>query len=56
MNSYVDLFVPDRPSSCVLYTARTNICAHVKHPISICRKRIGLAAGGMATHKYCIHY
>ena len=33
-------------------TARTQICAHVKDPISICRKRIGLTAGGIETQKY----
>ena len=32
------------------------MCAHVKDPISICRKRVGLTAGGMVTQKYCIHY
>ena len=36
-------------------TARTQKCAHVKDPISICCKRVGLTAGGMVTHKYCIH-
>ena len=41
------------PASCVM--ARTQICAHVKDPLSICRKRVGLTAGGILTHKYCIH-
>ena len=39
-----DLFVSDPPFVC---TARTQICAHVKDPISICRKRIGITAAGM---------
>ena len=30
-------------------TARTHICAHVKDPTSICRKRVGFTAGGMVT-------
>ena len=30
-------------------TARTDLCAHVKDPISICRKRLGLTACGMVT-------
>ena len=34
-------------------TTRTQICAHIKDPISICRKRIGLTAGGMETRKHC---
>ena len=34
-------------------TARTQICAHVKDPIYICRKRIGFAAGGMEPRKHC---
>ena len=29
--------------------------AHVKDPNSICRKRVGLRADGMVTHKYCLH-
>ena len=33
--------------------ARTQICVHVKDPISICRKRVGLTAGGMETRKHC---
>ena len=36
-------------------TARTQICARVKDPIYICRKRVGLAADGIGTQKYCIH-
>ena len=43
------LFVPD-PPSCV--TARSQICAHVKDPRSICRKRAGLTSGGMETRKH----
>ena len=27
--------------------ARTQICAHVKDPIPVCYKRVGLTAGGM---------
>ena len=34
------------------YTARTQIYAHAKDPVSICRKRVGLiTAGGMVTPK-----
>ena len=51
VNSCTDSFVAD-PPSCQC-TARTHICAHVKDLISICRKRVGLAAGGMETHKHC---
>ena len=29
------------------------MCAHVKDPISICCKRVGLTAGGMETRKHC---
>ena len=32
-------------------TAHTQICAHVKAPISICRKRVDLTACGMETQK-----
>ena len=32
---------------CVRHTPQ--FCAHVKDPISICRKRIGLTAGGIDT-------
>ena len=34
-------------------TAHTHMCAHVTVPISICRKRVGLTAGGIETRKYC---
>ena len=34
-------------------TARTQICAHVKDPMSIGRKRVDLTAGGMETQKHC---
>ena len=34
-------------------TARTQMCAHVKDPISISRKRLGLTAGSMETRKHC---
>ena len=33
-------------------TARTHICPHVKDPISICRKRVGLTVAGMETRKH----
>ena len=46
VNSCADLFVPDPP---FVFTARTQICEHVKDPISICRKRVDLTAGGMET-------
>ena len=36
-----------------LCTACTQICVHVKDPLSICRKRVSLAAGGMETQKHC---
>ena len=36
-------------------TVNTQMCAHVKDPISICQKRVSLTAGGMVTQKYCIH-
>ena len=49
VDSFADLFVPD-PAP-FAGTARTHICAHVNDPISICRKRAGLTAGGMVTHK-----
>ena len=39
-----------RPFVC---TARTQICVHVKDPISICHKRVGSTAGGMETRKHC---
>ena len=29
--------------------------AHVKDPVSICRKRVGITAGGMETRKHCTH-
>ena len=47
---YADLFVFDPLFVC---TARTYNCAHVKDPISISRKRVGLRAGGMETRKHC---
>ena len=37
-------------------TDRTaQVCAHVKDPMSICRKRVGITAGGVQseTQKYC---
>ena len=33
--------------------AHTQICAPVKDPISICRKRVGLTAGDLETWKHC---
>ena len=50
VNSCADLFVPEPPCVC---TARTHMCAHVKDTISICRKRVGLTAGGIETRKHC---
>ena len=43
-------FVPDPPFVC---TARIKTCAHVKDPILICRKRVGLKAVGIETRKHC---
>ena len=40
------------PSLCVLHT---QMCAHVKDPISICRQRVALTAGGMETRKHCTY-
>ena len=36
-----NLFVPGRPP--FVCTPRTHMCAHVKDPIAICRKRVGLS-------------
>ena len=36
----LNLFVPDPPHPPFVCTARTQICAHVKDPIAICRKKI----------------
>ena len=44
-----DLLVPD-PSSWVRQ-AFDLFCAHVKDPISVCRKRVVVTAGGMETRK-----
>ena len=33
-------------------TARTQMCTHVKDPISICCKRVGLTDGGIKTRKH----
>ena len=49
VNSCADLFVPDPSFVC---TTRTQMCAHVKDLISICRKRVGITAGGMETRKH----
>ena len=39
-------------------TAGTNMCAHVKDPKPICRKRVGRTAGGMeyanTAHRKCL--
>ena len=35
-------------------TTHTQICVHVKDPISICRKRVDLTAGGM-DHTKSLH-
>ena len=48
----LDSFVPDPPFVC---TARTKLHAHVKDPLSTCRKRAGLTAGGMVKPTYCVH-
>ena len=37
-----------------LCTTCTQMCEHVKYPISICRKRVGLIASWMETRKQCI--
>ena len=49
VNSCADLFVTDRHP--FMSTARTQIGPHVKDPISICCKRVGLTTGGMETRK-----
>ena len=36
-------------------TARIQISAHVKNPLSICCKRVDLTVGGTVTQKYCVH-
>ena len=54
VNSCAELFVPHEPPSCVVRHA-LKMCAHVKDPVSICRKRVGIIASGVATQKYCIH-
>ena len=33
--------------------AHTQMCVHVKDPVAICRKRVGLKASGMDTQKHC---
>ena len=43
------LYLPPLPPSCLQHTH--NFCAHVKDPIFICRKRVGLTAGGMQDTK-----
>ena len=48
VNSRAGLFVPDPPFVC---TTRTKMSVHAKDHISICRKRLGLAAGGMVTQQ-----
>ena len=50
VNICADLFVPGPLFVC---TARTQMCAHVEDPISICRKRVGLTADGMETRQHC---
>ena len=47
VNSCADVFVPE-PPSCLRH--RTHICAHVKDPVSICRKRAGLTAGSIVAN------
>ena len=53
VNSCADFFMPDPPHPPLPFvcTAGTQMCAHVKDPISICRKRVDLTAGGMKTRK-----
>ena len=41
------------PEPPFVYTARTQMYAHVKDPVSTCRTRVGLTAGGMKTRKHC---
>ena len=48
VNFCADLFVPDPYFAC---TACTKICGHVKDPIFICCKRVGLTDSGMETRK-----
>ena len=52
MSTLVQTVVSDPPFVC---TACIQICAHVKDPILVCRKRAGLTARGMEAWKYCIH-
>ena len=48
---------PPTPTSTLrVYGTHPNICANVKDPISICRKKkVGITAGGMETRKHGIH-
>ena len=46
---------PPPPNPTFVCTGRTQICAHVNDPISVCRKRVGFTASGMVTQKYCIN-
>ena len=41
------LCLTPQPPTPFVCTARTQICAYVKDPIFICRKRVGFTAGGM---------
>ena len=47
---------PPSPHPCPPSCARTQMCPHVEDLISICRITVNLTAGGMVTHKYCMHY
>ena len=49
-----DPLPPHLPFPPFMCAARTQICVHVKDPISICRQRVGLTAGGMVTQKQCV--
>ena len=40
---------PPPLSPLFICTERTHMCAHLKDPISVCRKRVGLTAGRMET-------
>ena len=44
-----DMFLSSRVNSWppFLCTAHTQICEHIKDPMDMCRKRVGLTAGGV---------
>ena len=43
------------PDPTFVCTTRIQMCAHVKDPISICRKSAHLTARGVERRKHCIH-